>query len=194
MVNIKIRLIIFFAAKDGEALYSWQKQDRELTMAQIVKSLLPNSDLNWRVGKTTRSFRYDLNQIPYDYTVKVRNGFKGLDLIDRVPDELWMEVHDIVQETGIKTISKKKKCKKAKWLSEEAWQIALKRREVKSKGEKERYTHLNAELQRIARRDEESFLNDQCKEIEENNRMGKTRDLFKTLEIPREHFMQRWAW
>ena len=96
--------------------------------------------------KTTRPFRYDLNQIPYDYTVEVRNGFKGLDLIDRVPDELWNEVRDIVQETGIKTIPKKKKCKKAKWLSEEALQIAEKRREVKSKAEKESYTHLNAEF------------------------------------------------
>ena len=95
--------------------------------------------------KTTRPFRYDLNQIPYDYTVKVTNTFKGLDLIDRMPEELWMEVHDIVQETGIKTIPKKKKCKKAKWLSEEALQIAEKIREVKSKGEKERYTHLKAD-------------------------------------------------
>ena len=99
-------------------------------------------------------------------------GFKELDLTDRVPDELWMEVRDIVQETGIKTISKKKKCKKAKWLSEEALQIAVKRREVKSKGEKERYTHLNAEFQRIARRNKKAFLSDQCKEIEESNRMG----------------------
>ena len=97
-----------------------------------------------------------------------------------MPDELWMEVRDIVQETGIKTIPKKKKCKKAKWLTEEALQIALKRREVKSKGEKERYTHLNAEFQRIARRDK-AFLSDQCKETEENNRMGKTRDLFKKI-------------
>ena len=106
-----------------------------------------------KVEKTTRPFRYDLNQIPYEYTVEVRNRFKRLDLIDRVPDELWMEVCDIVQETGIKTFSKKKKCKKAKWLSGETLQIAVKRREVKSKGEKERYTHLNAEFQRIARRD-----------------------------------------
>ena len=103
----------------------------------------------------------------------MRNRFKGLDLIDRVPDELWTEVHDIVQETGTKTIPKKKKCKKSKWLSKESLQIAVKRREVKSKGEKERYTHLNAEFQRIARRDK-AFLSDQCKEIEENNRMGKT--------------------
>ena len=103
-------------------------------------------------GKTTRPFRYDLNQIPYDYTVELRNIFKGLDLMDRLPDELWMEVRDTVLETGIKTIPKKKKCKKAKWLSEESLQIAVKRREVKSNGEKERYTHLNAEFQRIARR------------------------------------------
>ena len=104
-----------------------------------------------KVGETTRPLRYDLNQIPYEYTVEVRNRFKGLDLIDRVPDELWTQVRDIVQETGIKTIPKKKKCKKAKWLSEEALKIAVKRREVKSKGEKERYTHLNVEFQRIAR-------------------------------------------
>ena len=146
------------------------------------------------MGKTIRSFRYDLNQIRYDYTVEVRNKFKGLDLIDRVPDELWTEVCDIVQETGIKTIPKKKKYKKAKWLSEEALQIPVKRREAKSKGEKERYKHLNAEFQRIARRDKKAFISDQCKEIEENNRMGKTRDLSsRKLEILREHFMQRWA-
>ena len=100
-----------------------------------------------KVEKTTAPFRYDLNQIPYDFTVEVRNRFKGPDLIDRVPDELWTGVHDIVQETGIKTIPMEKKCKKAKWLSEEALQTAVKRREVKSKGEKERYTHLNAEFQ-----------------------------------------------
>ena len=111
----------------------------------------------------------------------MRNRFKGLDLIDRVPDELWMKVCDIVQETGIKTIPKKKKCKKAKWRSEEALQIAVKRREAKSKGEKERYTHLNEEFQRIARKDKKAFLSDQCKEIEENNRMGKTTDLFKKI-------------
>ena len=111
---------------------------------------------------------YDLNQIPYDYTLEVRNRFKGLDLIDRVSDELWVEVRDIVQETGIKTIPKKKKCKNAKWLSKEVLQIAMKRREVKSKGEKERYKHLNAEFQRIARRDKKAFLSDPCKEREEN--------------------------
>jgi len=110
-----------------------------------------------------------------------------------VPDELWMEVHDILQETESKTIPKKKKCKKAKWLSEEALQIAVKRREAKSKGEKERYTHLNVAFKRIARKDKKAFLSDQCKEIEENNRTGKTRDLFKEFQIPREHFMQRWA-
>ena len=113
--------------------------------------------------------------------MEVRNRCKGLDLIDRVPDGLWMEVHDIVQEAGIKTILKKKKCKNTKWLSEEALQIAEKRREVKSKGEKERYTHLNAGFQRIARGDKKAFLSDQCKEIEENNRMGTTRDLFKKI-------------
>ena len=106
-------------------------------MAQIMNFFLPNSDLK-KVGKTARPFRYDLNQIPYHYTVEVRNRLKGLDLIDRVPEELWMEVHDIVQEAGIKTIPKKKKCKKAKWLSAEALQIAVKRREVKGKREKER--------------------------------------------------------
>ena len=105
------------------------------------------------------------------------NRFKGLDLIDRVPEELWMEVCDTANEAGIKTILKEKQCKKAKWLSEEALQIAVKRREVKSKGEKERYIHLNVEFQRIARRDKKAFLSIQCKEIEENNRMGKTRDL-----------------
>ena len=104
--------------------------------------------------------RSDLNQISYAYTVEVRNRFKGLDLIDRVPDELWTEVHDIVEETGIKTIPMENKCKKAKWLSEEALQIAVKRREAKSKGEKDRYTHLNAEFQRIARRDKKAFLSD----------------------------------
>ena len=118
-----------------------------------------------KVGKTTRPFRYDLNQIPYDNTAEGRNRFKGLDLIDRVPDELRNEVRDIVQETGIKTIPMGKKCKKAKWPSGEALQIAVKRREVKSKGEKERYEHLNAEFQRIARRDKEAFFSDQCKEI-----------------------------
>ena len=111
-----------------------------------------------KVGKTTRPFRYDLNQIPYDYTVEVTNRFKGLDLIDRVPEKLWMEVPDIVQEAGIRTIPKKKKCKKAKLFSEEALQIAEKRREAKGKGERKRYTYLNVEFQRIARKDKKAFL------------------------------------
>ena len=128
-----------------------------------------------------RQLRYDLKQIPCKYTVEVTNRFKGLNLIDRIPEELWMEVHDIVQDAGIKTIPKKKKYKKAKWLSEEALQIAVKGGEMKSKGEKERYKHLNAEFQRIAMKDKKAFLSDQCKEIEENNRMGKTRDLFQKI-------------
>uniref|UniRef100_A0A4W2DNA5 RNA-directed DNA polymerase n=1 Tax=Bos indicus x Bos taurus TaxID=30522 RepID=A0A4W2DNA5_BOBOX len=155
--------------------------DHELLIAKFRLKLK-------KVGETTRPFRYDLNQIPYDYTVEVRNRFKGLDLIDRVPDELWTEVRDIVQETGIKTIPMEKKCKKAKWLSGEALQIAVKRREAKSKGEKERYKHLNAEFQRIARRDKKAFLSNQCKEIEENNRMGKTRDLFKKIRDTKGEF------
>ena len=134
-----------------------------------------------KVGKTIRPFWYELNQIPYDYTVEVRIRYKGLDLIDRVPDELWTKVHEIVQETGMKMIPKKKKCKQAKWPSEEALQIAVKRREAKSKGEKERYKHLNAEFQRIARRDKKAFFSNQCKEIEQNNRMGNTGDLFKKI-------------
>ena len=130
MVNTEIRRIIFFAAKDGEALYSQQKQvcdsDHELLIATFRLKLK-------KVGKTTRPFRYDLHQIPYDYTVEVRNRFKGLDLIDIVPDDLWTEVRDTVQETGIKTIPMEKKCKKAKWLSEEALQIAVKRSEKQSR-------------------------------------------------------------
>ena len=113
--------------------------------------------------KSTRPFMYDLNQIPYDYTVEVTNRVKGLDLIDRVPEELWTEIHDIVQEAVIKTIPKKKKCKKAKWLSDKGLQIAEKRREEKGKGEMETYTYLNAEFQSIARRDKKAFLSDQCK-------------------------------
>ena len=151
MVNTKLRFIIFFAAKDGETLYGQQTQadcdsDHELLIAKLRLKLQ-------KVGKTTRPFRYDLNQIPYDHTVEVRNRFKGLDLIDRVPEELWTEVHDIVQEAGIKTIPKKKIWKKAKWLSEEALQIAVKRTEAEGKGERGRYSHLNAEFQRIAKRD-----------------------------------------
>ena len=188
--NTEIRLIIFFAVKDSLQI----KLPTSIGSTQSAKIRLGadcGSDhepliVKFRlklkkVGKTTRPFRYDLNQIPKHYTVDVRNRFKGLDLIDRVPDELWMEVHDIVQETEIKTIPMEKKCKKAKWLSGEALQIAVKRRDAKIKGEKERYSHLNAEFQRIARRDKKAFLSDQCKEIEEKNRMGKTRDLFKKI-------------
>ena len=171
-----------FATKEEEAVYSQKKtrpgadcgSNHELLIAKFRHKLK-------KVGKTTRSCRYDLNKMAYDYTVEVRNRFKGLDLIDREPDELCSEVRDIVQETGIKTIPVEKKCKKAKWLSEEALQVDMKRREVKSKEEKERYPQLNAELQRIVRRDKQAFLSDQCKEIEENNRMGKTRDLFKKI-------------
>ena len=139
-----------------------------------------------KVGKTIIPFRYDLYQLPYDDTVEVRNRFKGPDLIDRVSDELWLEVHDSVQETGIKTVPKKKKCKMLKWLTEETLQIAVKGREAKSKEGKERHIHLNSEFQRIVKRDKKAFLSNHCKEIEENNRMGKTRE-------PREHFIQRWA-
>ena len=180
-------------SQNRETLYSHKQQDWELTGSDhehfIAKFILKLK----KVRKSTRPFRYDLNQIPYDYTVEVRNRFKRLDLIDRVPEELWTEVHDIVQEAVIKTIPKKKKCKKAKWFSEEALEIAEKRREAKGKGEKERYTHLNAEFQRVARRDKKAFLSDQCKEIEQNNRMGNTIDLFKKIRVPRENFMQRWA-
>ena len=137
-------MIVFFAAKDEEALCSQQKQygshcgsDHELLTAKFRLKLK-------KVGKTSRPFRYDLNQMPYDYAVEVRNRFKGLDLIDRVPDELWNEVHDIVQETGIKTIPMEKKCKQAKCLSGEALQIAVKRREAKTKGEKETNEHLKS--------------------------------------------------
>ena len=145
-------------------------------MVQIMNSLLPSSALK-KVGKTTRLFRYDLNQISYDYTVEVTNRFKGLDLIHKVPEELWMEVHDVVQEAVIKTIPKEKRCKKAKWFSEEALQIAEKRREAKGKGERERYIQLTADFPRIARSDTKAFLSEQCKEIEENSRTGKKRSL-----------------
>ena len=142
-----------------------------------------------KIGKTTRLFRYDLNQIPYDYTVEVTNRFKGLDLIDRVHEELWMEVRNTVQEAVIKTIPNKKKCKKIRWLSEETLQIAEKRREAKGKRENGRYTHLNAEFQ-TARRDKKAFLSKQCKEIEGKNRMGKLEISTRKLKKPREYFMQ----
>ena len=171
-----------------EKLYSQQKQDgadygsnHELLSAKFRLKLK-------KVGKTTRPFRYDLNQIPYNYTVEVT--VKGLDLIDRVPDELWTEVHDTVQKAGINTIPKKKKSKNAKWLSEEVLQTAVKRREVKGKGEQERYTHLNGEFQRIARRDirkSSSVINaKKYRKTIEWERLGISS---RKLEIPREHFI-----
>ena len=173
MVNAKIRLIYSLQPKMEKLYYRsiqllHRSSIQKLLYRNSIQSsktrpaadygsdhelLIPKFSLKLKkVGKTTRTFRYDLNQIPYNRTVEVRNRFTGLDLIDRVPDELWTEVRDIVQETEIKSILKKKKCKR-KWLSEEALQIAVKRREVKSKGEKKRYTHLNAIFQRIARRE-----------------------------------------
>ena len=143
MVNTEIRLIIFCSQRWRSSIQSVKTRlgadcgsDHELLIVKFIVKLK-------KVEENSRPFRYDLNQIPYDYTVEVRNRFKDLDLIDRVPDELWNVVHDIVQETGIKTIPKKTKCKKAKWLSEEALQITVERREAKSKGEMERYKHLN---------------------------------------------------
>ena len=136
MVNTEIRLIIFFAAKDREALYTQQNQDQELTGSDHELFIAKFGLKLKKEGKTTRPFRYDLNQIPYDYTVEVTNRFKELDLIYRVLEELWTEVHDNVQEPGIKTIPKKKKCKKAKWLSEEALQIAEKRNERQRRNRK----------------------------------------------------------
>jgi len=134
-----------------------------------------------KVGKITKLFWYDLNQIPYDYTMEVTNRFKGLDLVDRMPAELWMEVCTIVKEIVTKNIPKRRRCKKAKWLSEEALQIAEEKREMKDKGEKEIYTQLIAEFQRIASRDKKAFFSEHCKKIEKNNRMGKTRDLFRKI-------------
>ena len=142
-----------------------------------------------KVGKTTRPFRYDLNQIPYDYTVEVRNRFKGLDLIESLMNYGWRFM-TLYRREGSRPSPWKRN---TKWLSEGALQIAEKRREVKSKGEKERYSYLNAEFQRTARRDKKAFLSDQCKKIEENNRMGKTRDLFKKIRDTKRAFHQRWA-
>ena len=159
--------------------------DHELLIAKFRLKLK-------KVGKTARPLSFDLNQIPYNYTVEVRNRFKGLDLIDRVPDELWTGVRDIVQETEIKTIPKKKKCKKAKWLSEEALQIAVKRREVKGKGKKQRYAHLNAEFQRITRRDKPSSAI-KAKKQRKTIEWERLEISSRKLEIPREHFMQRWV-
>ena len=132
--------------------------------------------------KTNRPARYNANQIPYDYTVEVTNRIKGLDLVNRLSEELWPEVHNIVLEAANKSIPRIKKSKKAKWSSEGALQIAEERREEKTKGERNRYTHLNTDFQRIARKDKKVFVNEQCKETEENIRRGKTRDLFKKIE------------
>ena len=191
MVNTNTRFIIFFAAKDGRSIQSAKTRpgadcgsDHELLIGKFRLKLK-------KVGKTTRPFKYDLDKIPYDYTVEVTNRFKGLDLI--ALEEIWTEVCDIIQETGIKTIPEKRDCKKAKWLSEEALQIAEKRREAKSKGEKERYAYLNTELQGIARRDDKAFLSDQCKEIEENNRVGKTRYFFKQIRDTKGTFHAKMA-
>ena len=145
-----------------------------------------------KVGKTTIPFRYDLNQIAYNYTGEVTNRLKGLDLRDRVPEELWMGRYVTLYKRCDQN-HPKEKCKKAKWLSEEDMQIAEERREVKSKGEKERYTHLNAEFKKIARRDKKGFLSNQCKEIEKNNRMGKTRDLVKKITDNKGTFHAKWA-
>ena len=133
------------------------------------------------MGISIRQVSHDLNPVPHDYTVQLMNRFKQLDLVNRVPEDLWREVSNTILEAVNKTILKKKKCKKAKWLSEEALQITEERREAKSKGERERFTQVNAEFQRIARRDKKAFFSEQCKEIEENNRKGKPRDLFKKI-------------
>ena len=133
------------------------------------------------MGETTRLVRYDLNQIPYEYTVEVTNRFREPDLVNRLPEDLWKEVRNIIQEAANKTIPKKKQCKKAICLSKDALQIAEERREAKSKGERERYTQPTIEFQKIARGDLKAFLSGQCKEVEENSRKGKTRDLFKKI-------------
>ena len=189
MVITEIRLIILCTQRLRSSIQSAKTRPgadcgsgHELLIAKFRLKLK-------KVGKTTRPFRYDLNQIPYNYALEVRNRFKGLDLIERVPDELWTEV----QETGIKTIPKKKKCQKANWLSEEALQIAVKRRKAKIKGEKERYTSLNAEFQRIGRRDKKAFLSDQCKEIEKTIQWKRLEISSRKLEIPREYFIQSCA-
>ena len=146
-----------------------------------------------KVGKATRPFRCDLNQNPHNYTMEVTKRFKRLDLIDTLPEELWTEVRNIVQVVVTKNIPKKKKCQEAKWLSEEALQMAERRREMKGKGGKERYTCLNAEFQRIARRDKKAFLSDQCKEWRKTMQWERLVISSRKLEKPREHFMQRWA-
>ena len=165
-----------------EQLYTVSKTRPGADCGSDHELLIANFRLKLKkVRKTTKPFRYDLNQMPHNYTLEGTNGFKGLDLIDRVPEELWTEVCNTVQEVVIKIIPQKKECKKATRLSGEALQTAVKRRKAKGKGEKERYKHLNAEFQRIARREKKAFLSNQCKEKEENNRMGKTSYLSKKI-------------
>ena len=188
MVNTKIRLIVFFATEDGEALYSQQKQDLVLTVAQIMNSLLQISDKFKKVGKTSRPFRYDINQILYDYTVEVTSRFKGLDLIDRVPEELWMQVHNIVQEVVIKIIPKKKKLEKVKSFSEEALTNSWEKKRSERQRRKGKIYPTEWRIQRIARRDKKVFLSEQCKEVEGNNRMGKIRDLLKKIRSSKRTF------
>ena len=178
MVNAEIKLTIFFAAKDGEPVYSQlyrgadSDSDRELLVEKFRLKLK-------KVGKTTRPFRYDLNQIPYDYTVEVTNRFKGLNLIECLKN-YGQRFVTLYRRQWSRTPTRKRNAK-GKIVAWEALQIAEERREAKDKGEKERYTHVNAEFQRLARRDKKAFLSDQCKEIEGKNRMGKTRDLFKKI-------------
>ena len=195
MVNTEIRLIIFFAAKDGETLYSQQKQDQELTTKQDNKEhelLIAKFRLKLKnVGKTTRPFRYDLNQISYDYTVEVRNRFKGLHLIKCLMNYEWRFVI-LYRRQGSRPSPRKRNAKKQNGYLRGLTNSCEKKRS-ESKGEKESYKHLNAEFQRIARRDKKAFLSDQCKEIQENNRMERLEISSRKLEIPREHFMQRWA-
>ena len=161
----------------------WKEKFRFLTNLLTAKFRLKLKN----VGETTRPFRYGLNQIPYNFTVEVRNRFKGLDLIECLTNYGGRFV-TLYRRKGSRPSPRKRECKKAKWLSEEALQIAVKRTEAKSKGERERYKHLNAEFQRIARRDKKAFPSNQCKEIEENNRMGKTRDHFKKITVTKGTF------